>query len=761
MTAVSSVFFPEEMHCIELVVPHDCSHSVVQSLANADLVHLVDNNVGAHSQEKRYGDDFIHCEEGQRCLRFLQVQLTAYGLLPERPPLDALEAEADRGRQTYREVLPALEEADAALHQRIQSTQQLEQQLAHRKSTLQALRFYLPLLRERAEEPLSDQGSMELELLGTRSFLFSLTGVIAPAKIQPLFVAMYRASRGNILMSRGSDATGHLGYFTIWFQTNILGRKLQQIAVSHGATVFEFPLEEAAIEVRGLEISDEIRDLTRVLTQSYADNRGFLLELQQHFWQWWFFFLREALVYRFMDYADFTQIDDCAIYRAWIPARRQSELQPLLDEAAAASGSARRITFALADTNDPPPTWIETNVFTASFQLLNDSYGYADYDEVNGGAFYSMYPFLFGIMFGDVGHSFLYLLVSLALIVMARKQGNVKGMLGSILEFRYFLLLMALCGIYNGLIYNEWFGLPVNLFGSHWRRANQTISWNRTDPGVYAFGLDPVWMFKDNELIFTNSMKMKIAVVMGVTQMVFGMFLQLIKQVRRKDWIQLWLGWLPQMMYLCSFFVYMVAIVILKWCTRQEPHTEGVNLIQTLINMILSPGKIDPDAKMYNGQTTVQWVVIIVFIASIPLMLIVKPIVEMIFHGVGNGILEVFVVTLIEVIEFTLSALSHTASYLRLWALSLAHSQLSHVLYEELFVLTMNMGNPALVFVGFAGWAAFSVAILLGMECFSSLLHGIRLMWVEFSSKFYSGTGYEFLPLSLKREIAVREEEEE
>jgi V-type H+-transporting ATPase subunit a len=210
------------------------------------------------------------------------------------------------------------------------------------------------------------------------------------------------------------------------------------------------------------------------------------------------------------------------------------------------------------------------------------------------------------------------------------------------------------------------------------------------------------------------------------------------------------------MMYLGSFFVYMVAIVILKWCQKQEG--EGINLIQTLINMILSPGTIEDDVKMYNGQEKVQTIVLIVFMASIPIMLIVKPIVEMIVHGVGNGILEVFVITLIEVIEFTLSALSHTASYLRLWALSLAHSQLSHVLYDELFVLTANLGNPVVMFVGFAGWAGGTVAILLGMECFSSLLHGIRLMWVEFSSKFYSGTGYEFQPLSLQKEIERLEE---
>jgi V-type H+-transporting ATPase subunit a len=370
-----------------------------------------------------------------------------------------------------------------------------------------------------------------------------------------------------------------------------------------------------------------------------------------------------------------------------------------------------------------------------------------------------MYPFLFGVMFGDVGHSFIFLLVAVAMIAVAPKLSHkLSGIGKTVFQFRYFLLMMAICGMYNGIVYNEWFGLPIDIFRTHWA-ANGT-RWARVDQDVYPLGVDPAWAFKDNELIFSNSMKMKIAVVMGVAQMMFGMVLQLIKQIHRRDWIELFFAWVPQMMYLGSFFVYMVAIIFLKWSQDQSGISDGVNLIQTLINLVLQPGKVTEGQILYEGQGLAQLIILIVFVGSIPIMLFVKPIVVWAFHGAENGVIELFVITLIEVMEFALSALSHTASYLRLWALSLAHSQLSRVLYEELFILTANVGQPALMFIGFAGWAGGTVALLLGMECFSALLHGIRLMWVEFSSKFYSGMGYEFIPLSFRRAMAEQLEAE-
>lgn len=103
----------------------------------------------------------------------------------------------------------------------------------------------------------------------------------------------------------------------------------------------------------------------------------------------------------------------------------------------------------------------------------------------------------------------------------------------------------------------------------------------------------------------------------------------------------------------------------------------------------------------------------------------------------GLDFSELFIHQLIEIIEFILGSISNTASYLRLWALSLAHEALSKVFYTMIMKNSISSGESIggcllILILGTQFFVIMTIAIIIMMDTMEAILHALRLHWVEF-----------------------------
>ncbi|EYB86679.1 hypothetical protein Y032_0275g1067 [Ancylostoma ceylanicum] len=443
----------------------------------------------------------------------------------------------------------------------------------------------------------------------------------APLKIQLRFVAgvirrerlpaferlLWRACRGNVFL-RTSEIDDVLNdtvtgepvnktVFIIFFQGDQLKTKVKKICEGFRATLYPCPDTPQERREMSIGVMTRIEDLKTVLGQTQDHRHRVLVAASKNVRMWLTKVRKIKSIYHTLNLfnIDVTHLhhrivalQKCLIAECWCPLSELDRIKMALKRGTEESGSQVPSILNRMETTEAPPTYHKTNKFTRGFQNIVDAYGIATYREINP-APYTMisFPFLFAVMFGDLGHGTIMLLAAL-FFILKEKQLEAARIKDEIFQTffggRYVIFLMGAFSIYTGLLYNDVFSKSLNIFGSGWTNCYdlQQIARLGYGPeknlmlipekayddaaGPYPIGVDPVWnLAESNKLNFLNSLKMKLSVILGITQMTFGVLLSYQNYKYFKSDLDIKFMFIPQMIFLACIFIYLCLEIVVKW----------------------------------------------------------------------------------------------------------------------------------------------------------------------------------------------------
>ncbi|XP_060174424.1 V-type proton ATPase subunit a1-like isoform X2 [Lycium barbarum] len=726
----------EKMTFVQLIIPAESAHRAVTYLGQLGLLQFRDLNAEKSPFQRTFVNQVKRCVEMSRKLRYFKDQMHKAGLL--LPPLPAsqpdieleeieiqlaehehelieMNANSEKLRQSYNELLEfkmVLQKASGFLVSSSSHTTDREVELDENVYSNDNHADTASLLEQEMRSELSNQSGVRF-----------ISGIICTSKVLQFERILFRATRGNMLFNQAvadeeildpsSNEMVEKIVFVVFFSGEQARTKILKICEAFGANCYPVPEDTTKRRQITQEVLSRLSELETTLDAGLLHRDKALTSIGYHLTKWINMVKTQKAVYDTLNMLNFDVTKKCLVGEGWCPIFAKTKIQEALQRATFDSSSQVGIIFHVMDAVESPPTYFRTNGFTNAFQEIVDAYGVAKYQEANPAVYTIVtFPFLFAVMFGDWGHGICLLLGALVLIARESKLSSQK--LGSFMEMlfggRYVLLLMSIFSIYCGLIYNEFFSVPFHIFG------------------------DSAYKCQDATCRYQ---------------------------------------FVPQVIFLNSLFGYLSILIVVKWCTGSQ-----ADLYHVMIYMFLSPFEALGENRLFWGQSVLQVVLLLLALIAVPWMLFPKPFILKRLHmerfqGRTYGILgtsemmsiddepdsareraeefnfsEVFVHQMIHSIEFVLGAVSNTASYLRLWALSLAHSELSTVFYEKVLLLAWGYDNIIIRLVGLAVFAFATAFILLMMETLSAFLHALRLHWVEFQNKFYHGDGYKFNPFS-------------
>lgn len=808
-----AVFRSADMSLVQIYVPTEVARETIYKIGQLDIIQFRDLNSKVNEFQRSFVNELRKLDNTERQYRLFKQELDYRDIPIKLYPYEfVIPQQSD---------IDDLVESGQLLEDRVVQLRDSVETLYKNQNYLKQFKFTILAVDKFFHYQLGGHGSAiersllpefdELRLLlssATASASQFISGVINRDKVGILQQILWRILRGNLyyhseeLQEEIYDVK-HNAYvakntFIIFSYGSLVHDRIVKVCESLDAEVYDVDKSEEARSKQLSEVKSKLEDLGTVLSESENALTSELIAISQDLGKWWEIIAREKQVYKTMNRCDYDGARKLLLGEGWTPTDSIPELTQVVKEFDQTQ-SIPTIVNVLS-TNRTPPTYVRTNKFTYAFQAICDAYGTPRYKEINPGLpTIITFPFMFAIMFGDLGHGFIMFLAAAFLVLNEKKLSGVKKdeIFDMAYTGRYILLLMGIFSMYTGFIYNDVFSRSMDFFKSGWEwpehfKVGDTLI--AKEVGTYIFGMDPAWHGTENALLFSNSYKMKLSILMGYAHMTYSYFFSIANYIYFDSIVDIVGNFIPGLLFMQGIFGYLSLVIVYKWTVNwAESKYQPPGILNMLISMFLSPGNVEE--PFYPGQATIQiWLVVIALIC-VPWLLFVKPLwlkrqldKEAKQHaqysalpnddeevGGSNGSTynnnenddeegdgedheehsfgDIMIHQVIHTIEFCLNCVSHTASYLRLWALSLAYAQLSTVLWSmtisKAFGPTGVFGVVAVVFL-FAMWFTLTVCILVVMEGTSAMLHSLRLHWVESMSKYFEGGGMPYEPFSFK-----------
>lgn len=383
------------------------------------------------------------------------------------------------------------------------------------------------------------------------------------------------------------------------------------------------------------------------------------------------------------------------LFSGWVPRRKQKTLDSAIRRA---TGNTCYIEWrdpedAVGLKGLKPPVKFTNPRFLQPFQMLVQNYSIPEYGTFDPTPVVAVaYLIMFGMMFGDAGHG--------AVLIIA-------GVIGTLLKRREKIArlfqLIIYCGV-SAVIFGVLFG---SYFGMAWA--------------------PPVWFDFHGAVTgharggFVSDIYgiLTITIYFGIGVIGIGLLINWVNCIRKKRWLKLVLdkaGILGGWMYGGGVYT---AFYFVKRDYKELP--SGMLLILLL---------------------------------GIPAVLfLAKPVAEFIKekreHGKqfgGFAVIDFLMEWIVEMLEVFSGYLANTLSFMRVAGLGIAHVSLMTAFFQIAGMIggaSYNIGSYAILI--------FGNLLVIVLEGLSAGIQSLRLNYYEFFSKYFSGSGTAYSPVTLKQ----------